>query len=862
MKKQQFQVTGMTCSACSAHVEKAVSHVEGVDSVVVSLLTNSMTVNYDESQTDCSKIMQAVEKSGYSASFPEESFVQGKSVSAGKRNDVAIEEIKQMKFRLISSLVFLIPLFYLSMGHMMGWPIPSVFLGIENSAIFAFTLFLLTLPIVHINFRFFHNGFKTLFHGAPNMDSLIALGSSAAVVYGIFAIYKIVWGLGHGDIDSVHQYSMDLYFESAGMILTLITLGKFLEARAKGKTSDAITKLMDLRPKTAVVMRAGLEQEIPIDEVMVGDTVVVKAGQSVPVDGVVIEGSAAIDESALTGESIPVEKKVGDKVTGASISRSGYLKFRAEKVGADTALAQIIRLVEEAGSSKAPIARLADKISGIFVPIVIGIALLTAVVWLIAGQSFEFALSCAIAVLVISCPCALGLATPTAIMVGTGKGAQNGILIKSAEALETAHHIDTVVLDKTGTVTEGKPQVTDILPHKGMSQAQLLRLAASVEKQSEHPLACAVVQYAEKNDVKLLEVTEFITLSGRGVQAQINGQSVMAGNRRMMEENGVDLGDISPTLDRLAEEGKTPLCFAAGKTLLGIIAVADVIKPTSRRAVEELLHMGIDVFMLTGDNVRTAEAIGKQSGIPHVVAEVLPQDKEAEVRRLQQSGKKVAMVGDGINDAPALARADVGVAIGAGTDIAVESADVVLVRSDLLDVASMIQLSKATLRNIKENLFWALIYNSIGIPLAAGVLFLAFHLKLNPMFAAAAMSMSSVCVVTNALRLRTFRPKFTSSSEEDISRTEPLQELEIDWQEDSQGNDKGEILMKKIMKIDGMMCSHCTGRVSQVLNAIDGVSAQVSLEEKQAVLTLTKEVPDDVLTKAVTDAGYTVTGIE
>ena len=862
MKKQQFDVTGMTCSACSAHVEKAVSHVDGVESVAVSLLTNSMTVNYDENTTDASCIIGAVEKSGYGASLPAEAPGSGKAAAVPQRTNAAQEEIKNMKFRLISSLVFLVPLFYLSMGHMMGWPVPGIFLGMENTAVFAFTLFLLTLPIIHINFKFFRNGFKTLFHGAPNMDSLIALGSSAAVVYGIFAIYKIVWGLGHGDMDAVHQYSMDLYFESAGMILTLITLGKFLEARAKGKTSDAITKLMDLRPKTAVVERAGQEQEIPIDEVMVGDTVIVKAGQSVPVDGVVLEGGAAIDESALTGESIPVEKKPGDKVTGASISRSGYLKFRAEKVGADTALAQIIRLVEEAGSSKAPIARMADKISGVFVPIVIGIALVTAIVWLIAGQSFEFALSCAIAVLVISCPCALGLATPTAIMVGTGKGAQNGILIKSAEALETAHHIDTVVLDKTGTVTEGKPQVTDILPHKGMTQAELLRLAASVEKQSEHPLASAVVQYAEENGVKLFQASDFVTLPGQGVQAQIDGRTIYAGNRRLMESHGVDLSGAEKALDRLAEEGKTPLCFAGGKSLLGIIAVADVIKPTSRRAVKELLNMGIDVVMLTGDNARTAEAIRKQSGIPHVVAEVLPQDKEAEVRRLQESGKKVAMVGDGINDAPALARADVGVAIGAGTDITVESADVVLVRSDLLDVASMIQLSKATLRNIKENLFWALIYNSIGIPLAAGVFFLAFQWKLNPMFAAAAMSLSSVCVVSNALRLRTFRPKFTTSSTEDPAGPEPIRELAIDLEENSEEDGKGEILMKKTMKIDGMMCSHCTGRVSQVLNAIDGVSAEVSLEEKQAVLTLSKDVPDDVLTKAVTDAGYTVTGIE
>lgn len=861
VKKQQFQVTGMSCAACSAHVEKAVSHVDGVDSVAVSLLTNSMTVSYDENAANAAEIIEAVEKAGYGAALPAE-ISKSQAGSVDQKKDVAQEEIRQMKFRFTFSLVFLIPLFYLSMGHMMGWPVPGIFLGMENAAVFAFTLFLLTLPIVWINFKFFRNGFKTLVHGAPNMDSLIAIGSSAAVVYGVFAIYRIVWGLGHGDLNVVHQYSMDLYFESAGMILTLITLGKFLEARAKGKTSDAIASLMDLRPKTATVVRGDQEQEIPIDEVAVGDIVVVKAGQSIPVDGIVLEGNAAVDESALTGESIPVEKKPGDKATGASISRSGYLRIRAEKVGSDTALAQIIRLVEEAGASKAPIARMADKISGVFVPIVIAIALVTAVVWMIAGQSFEFALSSAIAVLVISCPCALGLATPTAIMVGTGKGAQNGILIKSAEALETAHHIDTVVLDKTGTVTEGKPQVTDILPQKGITKEELLRLAASVEKKSEHPLASAVVRYAEKNGMELFPVTDFSTLAGQGVKAQINGQTVYAGNRRLMETNGVNLSSVQEELDRLAEQGKTPLCFAGKKSLLGIIAVADVIKPTSQRAVQELLNMGIDVVMLTGDNARTAEAVRKQSGIPHVVAEVLPQDKEAEVRRLQNEGKKVAMVGDGINDAPALARADVGVAIGAGTDVAVESADVVLVRSDLMDVASMIQLSRATLRNIKQNLFWALFYNAIGIPLAAGIFYLAFDWKLNPMFAAAAMSMSSVCVVSNALRLRTFRPRFRTAPSGPQNDGEPLETPEENIETTSvEEENKGEILMKKIMKIDGMMCSHCTGRVSQVLNAIDGVSAEVSLEDKQATLTLSKEVPNDVLIQAVTDAGYTVTEI-
>jgi Cu+-exporting ATPase len=753
---QKFTVTGMTCSACSAAVEKSVKNVQGVSSVVVNLLGNSMLVDYDKEVTNENTIIQSVENAGYHASL----FVKGQEAAGTEKTENRVQsELKEMKFRIIVSAIFLIPLLYIAMGHMFKFPLPGFLHGDKNAVTFAFIQFLLTLPILYVNRKYFQVGFKTLFKGHPNMDSLIAIGSGAAVVYGVFAIFMIGYGLGHMDMDAVMKYSMDLYFESAATILTLITLGKFLEARSKGKTSEAISKLMDLSPKTAMVIRNGEEKEIPIEDVIIGDILAVRPGQSVPVDGVITEGSTAIDQSALTGESIPVEKLPGDKVIGATINKTGFFKFRAEKVGNDTTLAQIIQLVEDANSSKAPIAKLADKISGIFVPVVISIAVLSTIIWLLTGAPFEFALSIGIAVLVISCPCALGLATPVAIMVGTGKGATNGILIKSAEALEIAHKVNTVILDKTGTITEGKPKVTDILTGAGITEEELLQAAASIEKPSEHPLAEAILEKAKENGIKYEEVSEFKAVSGRGILAKIADESYYSGNLALMKEQGVDTSNFGQKADAFSEDGKTPLYFAKGNTLLGVIAVADVVKPTSKAAIEELKALGIDVVMLTGDNKKTAEAIRKQLHIDRVVAEVLPQDKESEVRKLQEKGKKVAMIGDGINDAPALARADVGIAIGAGTDIAIESADIVLMKSDLLDAVTAIELSKATIKNIKQNLFWAFFYNTIGIPLAAGVFYGILNWKLNPMFAAAAMSLSSVCVVTNALRLRFFKPK-------------------------------------------------------------------------------------------------------
>lgn len=754
---QKFNVTGMTCSSCSASVEKTVKKLDGVNSINVNLLSNSMTVEYDDTIIDNQVIIKAVEDAGYGASV----FTRGERPNKQSQKDInPLEvEIKDMKDRLIVSFIFLIPLMYVSMGHMMNLPFPSWMLGEANAITFAFVQLLLTLPVVYVNRKYYQVGFKTLFHGSPNMDSLIAIGSGAALVYGIFAIFRIGYGLGHNNLEIVHKYTMDLYFESAAMILALITFGKFLEVRSKGKTSDAITKLMDLAPKTALVVRQGKELEIPVEEVVIDDIIIVKPGQSIPVDGIIVEGSSAIDQSALTGESIPVSKQVGDKVIAATINKTGFFKFKAQKVGDDTTLAQIIQLVEDASASKAPIAKLADKISGVFVPVVIVIAIIATIIWLLLGQSFEFALSIGIAVLVISCPCALGLATPVAIMVGTGKGASNGILIKSAEALETLHSINTVVLDKTGTITEGKPKVTDIITVDDITQEQLLEIAASIEKPSEHPLSDAIVEKANEMSIGFKNVDKFDAISGRGIVAVIGGQEYIAGNLALMSEKSINVDSLKQTSDTLAEDGKTPLYFADNKRLLGIIAVADVVKPTSLKAIDQFKAMGIDVVMLTGDNERTAEAIRKQLHIDRVVAEVLPQDKESEIRSIQETGKKVAMIGDGINDAPALARADVGIAIGAGTDVAIESADIVLMKSDLIDAVTAIQLSKATIRNIKENLFWAFFYNTLGIPLAAGVFYSILGWKLNPMFGAAAMSLSSVCVVSNALRLKFFKPK-------------------------------------------------------------------------------------------------------
>ncbi len=760
MKKDFFDITGMTCSACANRIEKGVKKLPGIQEVSVNLLKNSMMVSYDETALNRDDIIQSVEKAGYGASVKEETQKSQVSSNTGaEKKDAAKEQYKLMKKRLFWSAVFTIPLFYISMGHMFGWPLPQGLLGMENAMNFAFTQFLLLVPILFINSHYYKTGFRTLFEGSPNMDSLVALGSGAAVVYGIYAIYKISYGLGHMDMQMVDSFMMDLYFESAGTILTLITLGKTLEARAKGKTSDAITKLMDLAPKVARVERNGKEMRIPVEEVQAGEIIIVKAGESVPVDGVVLEGNSSVDESALTGESIPVEKHEGDTVIGATINKTGYFKMRATKVGNDTALAQIVRLVDEATSSKAPIAKLADKVSGVFVPIVITIAIVSTVVWLLAGYGLEFALSIGIAVLVVSCPCALGLATPTAIMVGTGRGATNGILIKSAEALETAHSLNTVVLDKTGTITQGKPVVTDILTEKGKKEEEVLQIAASLEKLSEHPLAEAIVAEAKKRRINFLPVEDFKQIPGQGISGNINGKVCLAGNSRMMNAFRVSNDKLVRLGEQLADNGKTPLFFSYGGKMVGVVAVADVVKPTSKQAIQELSSMGIEVVMLTGDNKKTAQAIQKQVGVDRVVAEVFPEDKEKEIRRLQEQGKKVAMVGDGVNDAPALARADVGIAIGAGTDVAIESADFVLMKSDLLDVSTAIQLSKAVIRNIKQNLFWAFIYNIIGIPIAAGVFYLAFGLKMNPMIGALAMSFSSVFVVSNALRLRWFKAK-------------------------------------------------------------------------------------------------------
>ncbi len=856
---QKFDVTGMTCSACSAHVEKSVRKLEGVGEVNVNLLANNMHVAYDNTKLSEEEIIKAVEDAGYGARLHEKSTVGGKET---KKDSAVEDEMRSMKVRLIVSFVFLVPLFYITMGHMMGLPIPHYFHGNENSLVYAFTQFLLTLPILYINRKYFIVGFKTLAKRAPNMDSLIAIGSGAAVVYGIFAIYKIGFGLGHGDMAVVSRYSMDLYFESAGTILTLITLGKFLEARSKGKTSEAITKLMDLAPKTAFVLRDGKEEEIPVEEVVVGDIILVRPGQSIPVDGVITEGGTSIDESALTGESIPVEKQAGDKVIAATINKSGFFQFRATKIGDDTTLAQIIQLVEEASSSKAPISKLADKVSSIFVPTVICIAVIATAIWLLLGYSPEFALSIGIAVLVISCPCALGLATPVAIMVGTGKGAENGILIKSAEALEIAHTVNTVVMDKTGTITEGKPKVTDIVT-RGIEERELLRIAASIEKPSEHPLADAVIEKAAEENIDLYEVKSFSAVVGQGIEAVINGEEYFAGNKKLFMEKKVALEGLDTAGDDLAENGKTPLYFAKGNQILGIIAVADTVKPTSKEAIDEFRHLGIEVVMLTGDNKKTAEAIKNQLGITKAIAEVMPQDKESEIRKIQESGKRVAMIGDGINDAPALARADVGVAIGAGTDVAIESADIVLMKSDLLDAVTAIHLSKSVIRNIKQNLFWAFFYNTIGIPIAAGVFFPIFGLQLNPMFAAAAMSLSSVCVVTNALRLKLFKPLRMIKTD---GKEEPRKENNVNGtviQSENNTTEQGEIKMKKTLIVEGMSCSHCSGRVEKALNGLDGVQkAVVNLDSKEAEITLDSDVADDALIQAVTDAGYEVSSVK
>ena len=875
MKTEKYNVTGMTCAACQANVTRCVSKLEGVADVNVSLLANQMTVSYDETKIGEDDIVQAVEKIGYGASSLER---QTASPSKGgfrsewqARQDQALNGQKQMKRRLISSIVLLVPLMYIAMGSMMGLPVPWFFVGMENSLVNALAQLLLTIPVLFINRHFFQTGFKALWHRAPNMDSLVAIGSGASLVYGLFAMFRLAYGFGHGDMELVHEYAHALYFESAAMILTLVTVGKYLEARSKSKTGDALGKLVDLAPKTAVVLRGGVEQTIPAEQVVAGDIVVIRPGEGIPVDGVVTEGHGYVDQAAITGESIPVEKGPGDSVISATINKNGTFQFRASKVGEDTTLSQIIRLVDEASNSKAPIARLADKVSGVFVPVVIAIAIVTAVVWLIAGMGFEFALSNAISVLVISCPCALGLATPVAIMVGTGKAAEMGILIKSAESLENLHNVDTIVLDKTGTITSGHPAVTDILPmDRSLTAEQFLAEAAAAELGSEHPLAQAVVERARQLGLSLPKAEAFEAVAGRGIHARVQGREYLAGNLAFLEENHLptaaeERSAARAAADRLAQEGKTPLLFLRDGKLLGVIAVADTVRETSRAAIRRFSEMGLRVVMLTGDNKVTAEAIRKELGIEQAISDVLPTQKEAHVRALQEQGHKVAMVGDGINDAPALTRADIGIAIGAGTDIAIESADVVLMKDSLGDVANAIDLSRAVVRNIHMNLFWAFFYNILGIPLAAGVLYPAFQLRLSPMIGSAAMSLSSVCVVTNALRLRFFKAKNTSTLVEGSPRREAsdIQQTVNEPAPLEPETQKGSNNMKKVLIVDGMMCAHCQAHVQKALAGVDGVSeAVVDLESKKATVTLSKDVEDQVLMDAVTEAGYTPVSCE
>lgn len=844
---EQYIVTGMSCAACSSRVEKAVSKVPGVTSCSVSLLTNSMGVEGTASEQE---IIKAVTDAGYGASKKGEGTAktQSSSVSAGE-DMLKDRTTPALKKRLIASLGFLIVLMYFSMGHMMwGWPVPGFMK--DNHVMMGLLQMLLTIAVMVINQKFFISGFKGLIHRAPNMDTLVALGSGASFVYSTYALFAMTDAQMHGDMDAVMSYMHDFYFESAAMILALITVGKMLEARSKGKTTDALKGLMKLAPKTAVVIRGEKEVQVSIEQVQKGDCFVVKPGENIPVDGEVIEGNSAVNESALTGESIPVDKAVGDKVSAATVNQSGYLKCRATRVGEDTTLSQIIQMVSDAAATKAPIAKIADRVSGVFVPMVITIAVLTIIVWLIAGQSIGFALSRGIAVLVISCPCALGLATPVAIMVGNGMGARNGIMFKTAVSLEETGKMQIVALDKTGTITSGEPKVTDIIPAAGVTEDTLLKYAYALENKSEHPLARAILENAKEENAGIEEVTGFQALPGNGLTAILDGHTLYGGNHTFISSKVSVDGDIQKKAEKLAEEGKTPLFFGNEDRLLGVIAVADVIKEDSPQAIKELQNMGIHVVMLTGDNERTAKAIGQQAGVDEVIAGVLPEGKEQVIRKLKEKGK-VAMVGDGINDAPALTRADMGIAIGAGTDVAIDAADVVLMKSRLSDVPAAIRMSRATLRNIHENLFWAFFYNIIGIPLAAGVWYPLFGWKLNPMFGAAAMSLSSFCVVSNALRLNLFKMY-------DASKDKKLKA-----KKEKKRSKKEDKTMKKIMHIEGMMCGHCEAAVKKALEALPQVDeAVVSHEAGTAELTLNAEIADDVLKKTVEDKDYTVTSVE
>lgn len=844
--KEKFKVTGMTCSACSSRVEKTVDKLEGVESVSVNLLTGTMQAAFDEEVTSSETIIKAVEKAGYGAAVDAGNGrggeTSGKAFSGPSASDIAAAEEKQMKSRLIWSVALLLGLMVFSMGPMLTGNHHNM----DNPLTMALIQIMFLIPIVFLNRKYFVKGFPSLFRGSPNMDSLIAMGSAAAIIYGVFAVFRIVHGYETGDMELVHRYAGDIYFESAAMILTLITVGKYMETRSKGKTGAAIEKLINLAPKTATVERGGEEVEVSASELTIGDVLVIRPGESIAADGTIISGTTSIDESLVTGESMPVEKQPGDKAVSATLNKTGFIKVRCDRVGEDTTISQIIHLVDEASASKAPLARMADKIAGIFVPAVILIALAAAVIWYISGAGFEFALSIGISVLVISCPCALGLATPVAIMVGTGKGAENGILIKSGEALETAHSIDTVVLDKTGTITEGRPEVTDIVTF-WTNEEELLKVAAALEKGSEHPLAEAVLKYAGEKQIPVPAVQDFRAIFGRGVSGTVDGKHYLAGSEALMAESGIDLdfGRAAARLADLADRGKTPLLFADAeeKRLLGIIAAADVEKSGSKAAIEEFAAMNIDVIMLTGDNRRTAEALRKKLGIPKVIAEVLPQDKEKRIAELQAEDRRVAMIGDGINDAPALAKADVGIAIGAGTDVAIESADAVLMHSDLQDAVTAVKLSKAVIKNIKENLFWAFFYNIIGIPLAAGVLYPMFELKLSPMYGAAAMSLSSVFVVFNALRLRNFKA--------DRKAGKALME-DKEWKEERK------MEMNYELKIEGMMCQHCQKHMADALNAMEGVTAEINLEAGTAAVTAEREISMDEFAAVVENAGYTL----
>ena len=855
---EQFNVTGMSCAACSARVEKAVRKVPGVTSCSVSLLTNSMGV---EGTASASAIIQAVQEAGYGAS-PKSAGTAAASSTSADLDALADHETPKLKRRLIASVGFLLVLMYFSMGHMMwGWPLPHWFDG--NHVAMGLVQLLLAGIVMVINQKFFINGFKGLLHGAPNMDTLVAMGSMASFVWSTYALFAMTRAQVDGNDEMVMHYMMEFYFESAAMILTLITVGKMLEARSKGKTTDALKSLMKLAPKTATLLRDGAEVTVPIEQVQKGDVFVVRPGENIPVDGIVLEGSSAVNESALTGESIPVDKAEGDKVSAATTNQSGFLRCQATRVGEDTTLSQIIRMVSDAAATKAPIAKIADTVSGFFVPVVITIAVVTTIVWLLLGRELGYALARGISVLVISCPCALGLATPVAIMVGNGMGAKNGILFKTAASLEAAGRTQIVALDKTGTITKGEPTVTDLLPAEGVTEAELLTLAAALERKSEHPLAKAVRAYADTQDLDVPEVTDFAALPGNGLSAKLGGQSIFAGNASFIQTKLSVPDALRAEAEKLSAQGKTPLFFGGAGRLLGVIAVADTIKEDSPQAIRELQAMGIQVVMLTGDNQRTADAIGRQAGVDAVIAGVLPDGKEAVIRQLQASGK-VAMVGDGINDAPALTRADTGIAIGAGTDVAIDAADVVLMNSRLSDVPAAIRLSRATLRNIHENLFWAFLYNTIGIPLAAGV-FIPFGLTLNPMFGAAAMSLSSFCVVSNALRLNLFDLHSTRHDHKTKNAvTLPAALTQPAAEEHTTASDvKEDPTMKKTLNVEGMMCGHCEARVKKALEALPEVAeAVVSHEAGTAVVTLNADVADDVLKKAVEDQDYKVTGIQ